>query len=322
MNVAYENGTTLVDYPLLEENVVTHIAERIVVDSGAIKLDSAHQNLDNSHLVLDGVLNAGQDYFKVVKSGVTLLNCDYQGVLNAHKLSTNLIDVQQSVDLYGDAAVQYTPQNSAGGNITGYTYRFGKNQEELGDFSTQGDGMELKEPSGNEILLQVNDDTPTIEIQRFKNPGVEVLLVRNTANNKVVSLDDEGIHIRRNDQNVVLLTPGNTLNLGDLRDGFQTHRFTLDQNWTASSAETIVEIYGATSAAIFRHVQNLEVAIDDLSQPGSVSDINARVYIKRWGGYRNTTQRVWVVLGVEFNGDTNIPSGKFLRLSFNNKLIL
>ena len=107
--VAYPNGDTIVDYPLIEENVVTHLAQRIVVDSGAIKIDSAPHNLDSAHLVLDGVLSEGQDYFKIVKSGQTLVNCDYQGYINSHKISTNLIDVKQSVDLYGDAAVQFTP---------------------------------------------------------------------------------------------------------------------------------------------------------------------------------------------------------------------
>ena len=85
--VAYPDGSTIEDFPLIEEQVVTHLAQRIVVDSGAIKIDSAHQNLDNVHLVLDGVLAEGQDYFKVVKSGETLVNCDYQGTLNTHKMS-------------------------------------------------------------------------------------------------------------------------------------------------------------------------------------------------------------------------------------------
>ena len=67
MKVAYADGTTLVDYPLLEERVITHLAQRIVVDSGAVRIDSAHHNLDSSHLVLDGVLSEGQDYFKIVK---------------------------------------------------------------------------------------------------------------------------------------------------------------------------------------------------------------------------------------------------------------
>ena len=323
MKVAFPNGSTILDYPLIEENVVTHLAQRIVVDSGAIKIDNAHHNLDNSHLVLDGVLTEGQDYFKVMKNGQTLVNCDYQGYINAHKMLTNLIDVKQSVDLYGDAALQYTPQTSQNVNIAGYTYRFGKNLEELGDFSTQGDGLEFKEPGGNEILIQTNDITPTIEIRRVKNPGVEILLVRTAQpeDHKLVTIDDDGLHLRRDDQNVQLMTPGNALSVEMLLSGFQTHRFTLNSAWTANT-ETEIEIYSATSLAEFRHIQNLEVTLDDLSQPGGVAAINARVYIKRWGVYRNSYLRLWVVLAVDLRGDSEIPSGRFIRLSFNNKLIL
>ena len=322
--VAYPDGTTLPDFPLIEERVITHLAQRIVVDQGKIRIDSAPHNLDQSHLVLDGVLTQGQDYFKVVRSGQTLLNCDYEGTLNAHKIETNLLDVQQSVDLYGDAAVQYTPQTSQYVNLPGYTYRFGKNQEELGDFSAQGDGMELKEPTGNEILIQVNQTTPTIEIKRVKNPGVESLLIRGPPpyNHKLVTMDDAGVHVKRSDQNTLLLTPGNDISSGLLLAGFQTHTFTLNQAWSNASTETVIEIYSATSSAEFRVIENLEVTLDDLSQPSAVSNIDARVYVKRWGVYRNTTLRVWIVLGVDLQGETNLPAGRFLRVSFNNKLLL
>ena len=322
--VAYPDGSTIFDYPLIEENVVTHLAQRIVVDSGAIKIDSAPHNVDRSHIVLDGVLAEGEDYIKVTKSAQTLVNIDYQGVVNAHKMSTNLIDVKQSVDLYGDAATQYTPQTSEFENVPGYTYRFGKNQEELGDFSPQGDGLEMKEPTGNEILIQVNDITPTIEIRRVKNPGVELLLVRTPQplDHKLLSIDDAGLHVRRNDQNINLMTPGNALSVGLLYQGFQTHKFTLDQAWTNASTETEIEIYSATSAAEFLHIQNLEVTLDDRSQPSSVSEVNARVFVKRWGVYRNTYLRLWLVLGVDLRGDSSVASGRYLRVSFNNKLLL
>ena len=32
--VAYPDGSTIEDFPLIEEQVVTHLAQRIVVDSG------------------------------------------------------------------------------------------------------------------------------------------------------------------------------------------------------------------------------------------------------------------------------------------------
>jgi riboflavin synthase len=255
---------------------------------------------------------------------------DYQGVVNAHKMSTNLIDVKQSVDLYGDAAIQYVPQTSQFQNVPGYTYRFGKNQQELGDFSTQGDGLEFRNMpwGGNEILMQVNDITPTIEIHRVKNPGVETLVVTSERQseqdpgNKIITIDDAGLHVQRNDKNINLLTPGNALSVGLLMQGFQTHKFTLDQAWTSGSTETDIEIYSATSAAEFLHIQNLEVTLDDRSQPNSVAEVNARVFVKRWGVYRNTYLRLWLVLGVDLRGDSSVATGRYLRVSFNNKTLL
>ena len=338
--VAYPDGSTIFDYPLIEENVVTHLAQRIVVDSGAIKIDSAPQNLDSAHLVLDGVLSDGQHYIKITKSGQTLVNCDHQGYINSHKIITNLIDVKQSVDLYGDAATQYVPQTSSGVNVPGYVYRFGKNQEELGDFSTQGDGLEMRNGvmttglnynvpiNGNEILIQVNDSTPTIEIRRVKNPGIEsfrIVTPRQSAQDpgeKLVTIDDAGLHVRHNNLNAILMTPGNPITSYMLISGFQTHRFTLDQAWGSESTETEIEIYSATSAAEFRHIENLEVVLDDLSLPGIVSEVAARVYVKRWGIYRNSYLRIWMVLGADFRGETEIVSGSLIRVSFNNKLIL
>ena len=328
--VAYPDGSTIEDFPLIEEQVVTHLAQRIVVDSGAIKIDSAHQNLDNAHLVLDGVLAEGQDYFKVVKSGETLVNCDYQGTLNTHKMSTNLLDVKQSIDLYGDAAIQFTPQTSTLINVPGYTYRFGKNLEELGDFSTQGDGLEMRNMpwGGNEVLIQVNNITPTIQIHSVKYPGVETFVVSSEreseqgVGHKLITIDSDGLHVKRDDQNDILMTPGNAISVAVLISGFQTHRFKLDQAWANASTETDIEIYSATSAAEFRHIQNLEVTFDDLTQPGGVANANGRVYVKRWGVYRNTYLRVWIVLGIDLRGDTEIASGRFVRVSFNNTRLL
>ena len=99
MNIAYPDGSIIVDYPLIESEVVHSLAERIVVDSGAIRIDSAHHNLDQSHLVLDGVLTSGQSYFKITKSGTTLVNCDHTGELfcNAGVTSPNIADLETEI---------------------------------------------------------------------------------------------------------------------------------------------------------------------------------------------------------------------------------
>ena len=96
MNIAYPDGSIVVDYPLIESEVVHSLVERLVVDSGAIRLDSAHHNLDQSHLVLDGVLTSGQSYFKITNTGTTLVNCDHTGKLfcNADVTGPNIVDLE------------------------------------------------------------------------------------------------------------------------------------------------------------------------------------------------------------------------------------
>lgn len=51
--------------------------------------------------------------------------------------------------------------------------------------------------------------------------------------------------------------------------------------------------------------------------------IHSRVYVKRWGVYRHTTQSVWIVLGLELrNQETNLATSTLIRVSFNNKVVL
>ena len=83
--LALPNGSTLIEFPITESSVSHDLAERIVVDNGAIRIDSANHSLDNSHLTLDGVLTAGQDYFKITRGGEKLCNVDYNGVLWANE---------------------------------------------------------------------------------------------------------------------------------------------------------------------------------------------------------------------------------------------
>ena len=191
MKFALPDGSTLVDYPLLEHEIVSSLAERIVVDSGAIKIDSAHHNLDNAHLVWDGSLVQGQDYFKITKQGQVLVNVDYLGKVHCNAdvgapnittieaelassthlsthdtlvkrdnnntttfahITTNILNASQDVAMYGDCALTFTPQDSQGVNRVGYMYRFGSNTEEVGDFSGIGDGLEIAEPDVGQTL--------------------------------------------------------------------------------------------------------------------------------------------------------------------------
>lgn len=375
VKVASPDGGTYIDYPLLEDSIFSSFAQRIVVDNGAIILDHANHTDDLAHLVLDGVLSAGQDYLKITKNGEKLLNADYTGKLHCHKdvtgpnitalenttaalqtivnnsthenthdtlvkrnnngsttfedLTTNIISVSQDCALYGDAALTYTPQTEQEVNIPGYLYRFGRNTEELGDYSGVGNGLEMKQPdiqgvSGNKILIQVNETTPTIELQVNKETtAVEWVLIRDETDAEALILDQEGCRIQSTIKSPVLLTPGVDLNLNSLSAGPQTHRFTLTQAWPNTNVFQHIEISGDVSASEHRGIENLEVVLDDLSLPATITDIDSRIYIQKWGVYRNTKQRLWMILAVEFrNNENGVANGSLVRLSFNNKLYI
>ena len=373
MNIAFPDGSTVVDFPLIEREVVSSLAERLVIDGGAIKIDSAHDNLDNAHLVLDGVLEQGQEYFKIMRSGVKQLSVDYNGILQAPKgivspeitflgndvatnrtaiensthlnthntlvkrdntstttfqsLTTNILNASQDVAMYGDCALTYTPQDSQGTNLSGYTYRFGRNTEELGDFSGLGNGLELAEPNDpitsermNQILIQVNEGTPTIEMIVNKSPSEDWLLIRDKDLEPVLSLNSSGCHIRTVQKAFVNLTPGNTLSLNTLTEGMQSHWFQLSSPWTGNTTETEIEISEAAANSSKKMIRGLEILIDDL---GTASEIQSRIFIKRWGVYRHDKQRLWVVIGLELrNSETQIAGNTKFRLSFNNKIVL
>ena len=361
MNIAFPDGSTVVDYPLMEREIVSSLAERLVVDSGAIKIDSAHHNLDQSHLVLDGVLTQGQNYFKITKQGVTLVNADHTGKLfcNAdvtgpniqaletevgnsthlsthdtlvkrdnnstttfEHLTTNILNASTDVAMYGDCALTYTPQDAQGVNIAGYTYRFGRNTEELGDFSGTGNGLEFAEPgsTGNMLLMQTNVGTPTIELRANKTAGVPWMLIRNSSDNEALSLDDAGIHVRSDEKPGVYLTPGTPLVLHTLTDGKQAHWLELSVPWTSTTSETEIEIEQPVADAGLRIIENMEIFLDDQIQSSAVE---SRVYVKRWGTYKYSKQKLWVVLGLELrNGETSLQSGSFIRISFCNKKVL
>ena len=173
---------------------------------------------------------------------------------------------------------------------------------------------------GNKILIQVNDSTPTIELQVNKEAAVEWVLIRDHTDNEMLILDNQGCRLRSVVKSPVQLTPGVSLSLNSLIDGPQTHRFTLTQAWGENLSQQI-QISGDTSASVHRSIENLEVVLDDLSLPAAITDIHSRIYIDRWGVYRNTKQVLWIVLAVEFmNSETSIANGSLVRLSFNNKV--
>jgi hypothetical protein len=376
MKVARADGSIVVDYPIIEHSLEQHVANRIVVDHGAVVIDSANHSLDEAHLVLDGILTQGQDYFKIMRSGVKQVNVDYNGILWCHQgvsspgltllevdvaanktaivnsTHTNTHDtivkrhddgthfenviidkalsVHDGVGLYKNAALQFVPQDENNNNIPGWIYRFGANTDQGWDFSQAGAGLEFQQPpgtygKGNEILIQVNEYTPTIEIKSNKTTEPALLLRNAVTEKKVLEIDDNGVHILPHQPLMVQITPGQHHSAFSLHEGYQVHRFQLSVAWASTVDETTMELRGNDPQpfGVYHSVQNIEVTLDDLSQIIPVTAVESRIYIKRWGVYRNVHSKIWIVLGVDFrNNELSLAQGSIIRVSFNfNRLL-
>ena len=428
MRIAKPSGGTVVVYPLIERNVISGIAERIVIDDGAIKIDHAADNLDNAHLVLDGVLTSGQDYVKVVKNGVKLLNIDHTGKLFCHEgigfpdlttienfitalqsqtatnanglialdgditvlqgqtatnagglvtvdnsrvvedqvlqaaidvnighiatntaalasgthvnthdtlvkrnnngttsfhdITTNVLSANQAIAIYGDATIQFVPQDDQGQNLSGYTYRFGRNSEELGDLSGTGAGLEFKDTLNNEVLMQVNKNTPHIELKVNKEPNIPFVRIRNNNSDSIIEITEQGIIPKVHIVNTIYLTPGALLQTSML-GGYQSHVFELGYAWLDTTGETRIEFSESQSSADFHLIENIQVCLDDRSLSIPVSDITSRIVLKRWGVYRNTNHILEIVLGCDFHSNAiEVEVGSRIRVTFNNKKLL
>ena len=212
-------------------------------------------------------------------------------------------------------------------------YRFGSNGNqggEVGDYTGVSDGLEMKEPddgflTGNNLMIQVNPKTPTIEFLVNKDAGIPWFLIRDGSEGKAVTIDRSGVHCVPILETLMLLTPGTHFAENTLREGYQVHRFEFNTAWQNNITESSIELRGVHPQATgtFHQIENLEVCLDDLSQLTGSSEIASRIYIKRWSVYRNLHSRLYVVLAVDFrNNETNLSQYSLIRLSFNFKTIL
>jgi hypothetical protein len=257
----------------------------------------------------------------------TIVKRDNNGTTGFHDITTNYLSVTEGMGLYGEASLQYVPQDdqTPPQNVMGYTYRFGHpggiHIDEPGYF---GAGLEMKDILENHLLMQVNKKTPHINIQVNKNAGIPYVLIRDSDDIPEIEINAEGFAQRYHIYPIQTFTPGQKLSLV-MRDGPQTHVLELGIGWTADTSETIVEFKLTGSAGDYRVIENLEVCLDDRAQPIPVGDLYARITIKRWGVYRNNFQTLYMVLGIDFDPNANeveVEMNSFLRISFNNKKVL
>ena len=258
----------------------------------------------------------------------TLVLRDNSGTTYFHDITAHEIALQSSCDLYGDAALTYTPQDDSSPplNLTGFTYRFGRNTEEIGDFSGTGAGIEMKEPDGNAIMIQVNQTTPHIELKVKKlNATIPFILIQDDEKHDLVKIDQHGFSEKFYIYQKTIVTPGQPYDSPTLLHGAQVHRFELGTKWSNQIPEIVIRLYTPEliNADTHRTIQNLEVCLDDRAVAPGLLDIPSRMYIKRWGQYRNTVQELYIILAVDYvGGATELEISSQFRITFNNNILL
>jgi len=199
---------------------------------------------------------------------------DESGDVYHNAVTAEIVAIGDSCALYGDASLRYVPQEIVNGqpvNKTGYLYRFGRN-EQIGDATGTGDGFRMYNENGNgdnEVFIQVNENTPSIEIKSTKL-AEPVIKFRNALDETTVNMDEDGYHMIRTLQ-TKQISPGTTEFI-TIEPGKSVYELTLSSDWHPSH-QTIFELTITKSASAD---PNKDFIYTDLA----AKDANDDVYIE------------------------------------------
>ena len=236
-----------------------------------------------------------------LNTGGELVKRDSSGDVHFNTVTTELAAIGNNISLYGDAAMNFVPQSIVNGspvNKPDFLYRFGRNTEELGDLSGTGDGLELKNgDTYNEILIQVNDNTPTIQIayEKLAEP-----VIRFTENDTItIDMDDSGYH-RLVVKEEATVTAGATTTL-NLRDNVTAFELQLSGNMLAND-DTHIHLTKTVSGDLFQYSYRFEVAAVDVTHD---------VYIKRVTRKHDSDM---ITVKIHLKSTDTIPNNTILHL--------
>jgi hypothetical protein len=238
---------------------------------------------------------------------------------------TNLL-VEKQVALHKDAKLNYIPYHTVNGVSVPlgplYQYRFGR-AEEIGDGQMHTDGLEFLNPDPNEIKLQVNNTTPTIETVNTKD-GDLYPWVRHRDSDRVsqVEIDSYGVHTRiTNVTSIHNVTPGVVTVVPPGR-GITEYVLHLSSAWIfANVAEHTIQI---TRTLVQEAFITAMVFIDN-KDGAPAQNISSRAFLKRQMHFRNDTGHMiqrYVIGHFVANSEVSFPIGTKIVLRVkNNKLI-
>jgi hypothetical protein len=170
--------------------------------------------------------------------------------------------------------------------------------------------------------MQVNKNTPSIELKVNKEANIPFIRIRDNNSDSILEVNEQGLIPKVTVANIIYLTPGALLQTS-MSSGYQSHVFELGSAWLDSSGDTRIEFSESQSSAEYHLIENIQVCLDDRGLSVPVNDINSRIVLKRWGVYRNVYHKLELVLGCDFHTNAiEIEVGSRIRITFNNKLLL
>ena len=170
-----DSDGVVICYELRCENVISGTTDDLIVslDNVSTQVDDNEDEIDILGEIVYGASATTEVDNSIVQRDNTV-GTEIDKIICNTLASTG---TAPKISMYGDGHLRYYPEIEVGGELVvkpDALYRFGANQEELGDFSTAGDGLEMKDEE-NEVLIQVQKTAPTVRIVGKKNAGVNYL---------------------------------------------------------------------------------------------------------------------------------------------------
>ena len=190
-------------------------------------------------------------------------------------LDTNILSADEAVQLVKDGQLLFTPYHLVNGvNVpkVGWTFRLGRSDDQTDISDNTQDGLEFISPSTNEVRIQVNEATPTIETVNNKYQHVWVRH-RDVQRTSQYEVNQFGSHTRIHATEQASITPG-IETTGGFATGVTDYVLTLGSAWVfANVSEHEVSLTRADLNPYFVY------SFCFLDAPGV--SVQSRVYIKR-----------------------------------------
>ena len=190
-------------------------------------------------------------------------------------LDADIISSDNAFLLVKDGQLLFEPYHTVNGILVpkqGWTFRFGRSDDQADVSDNTQDGLEFISPSTNEVRIQVNEASPTIETVNNKYQDVWARY-RDASRDSQYEVNQYGGHTRVHNTQNVSLTPG-TAATSDFYGGVTDFNFTLAAAWVFGNVSEVEIVLSKTE--IHPYQAYTFCYLDTVG-----ANVHSRVYIKR-----------------------------------------